>query len=362
VRARLPLLGLRLTALIALAVSTALLCDYARTVTAFCTAGSGCDAVKTSGYGTLVGVPVPVFGALGFALLFALTFFSRMRRVVRAGALAAGLCGLGFLVLQAFVIHAFCKLCVVVDVAAIAAAVCAAVGWPSSDAKRWPLAAWCSTAALSIALPLAGAWLAPRAPAPPVIRELWAPGKLNVVEFADFECPFCRLLHPTLSTLLAEHGERVHFVRLNMPLAQHLHARDAARAYLCADAQGMGAKMADLLFEAKALAPADCERIATFAGISMPQYVKCMAGSDIDIRIDDQMRRVREAGMHGLPTLWIGDERIVGAAPADEIRSALERAAHGRHRWSVSAAWIWALLTLCLVGACAVALHFDKKQ
>jgi protein-disulfide isomerase/uncharacterized membrane protein len=352
-RARLPLFGLRLSALVGLAVSTALAWDYTRPVAAFCAASSGCAAVKASKYASLLHVPVPFYGVAGFALLAVLTFWPRATTVARAGGVLAGLAGIAFIVLQAVVIHTFCRLCLVVDAASIVVAACAALGWSSTPERRRSIAVWVLATALSVGLPLAGAWLAP---GPELIRNLGVPGKINVVEFADFECPFCRSLHPTVSEILAEYGNSVHFVRLNMPLDQHPHARTAARAYLCAEAQGKGSAMADALFAAEDLTAAACERAAARAGISMPQYSKCVTRPDIDSQIDAQIRAVRAAGMRGLPTLWIGDEQLVGRQPDGDVRAAFERAARGGHRLTVGAAWIWALLGMVLLAALGAAL------
>jgi protein-disulfide isomerase len=114
--------------------------------------------------------------------------------------------------------------------------------------------------------------------------------------------------------------------------------------------------MADALFAAIDLTRADCGRAAAAAGVSLPQYESCLARADTDARIDDQIRTVRAAGMRGLPTLWIGEEQLVGRQPDDDVRAAFERAARGGHRLTVGTAFIWALLAIVLAAALGAAL------
>src|SRR6185436_1455724 len=111
-------------------------------------------------------------------------------------------------------------------------------------------------------------------------------------EFADFQCPFCRKLHPLMTELLGEYEGRVNFVRLNMPLASHSQARGAARAYCCAEEQGKGPAMADALFQSETLSPEACEKLAESLGLSMPAFRTCVASPSTDARIDDESARV----------------------------------------------------------------------
>src|SRR5215471_1852339 len=77
------------------------------------------------------------------------------------------------------------------------------------------------------------------------------PGQATVVEYVDFECPFCRRLDAVLGPLVAKHPGRVRVVRKHVPLTKiHPHAESAARASVCAEAQGQGDAMADALFRA----------------------------------------------------------------------------------------------------------------
>ncbi len=359
-RSRLPFLLVRLLALVALAVSSALLLDYSRPIQAFCAPDSGCDKVRLSGYGSWYGVPVPVLGIVGFGSLFVLSLFAHSaiaRRVLRVGAVLGGVGGVAFLLLQAIAIHAFCHLCFIVDIASIGIAACALLS-PSRPPARsntaWSIV-WATAGALSVGLPFVAD------PVPPELSRLWQPGMINVVEFADFQCPFCRQLHPSLNRLLQQYGDRVRFVRLNMPLAMHPQARDAARAYCCADDQGKGHPMADALFASGDLSPSHCEQLATSVGVSLPEYRACVAKASTDARIDSEMKKVRAVGLRGLPTVWIGDQVHIGWRPGNEsdLESAFEKAAAGHHSFRIPLGWLWVGYAVALLALAVVSLRIE---
>jgi predicted DsbA family dithiol-disulfide isomerase/uncharacterized membrane protein len=349
-------LPIQVASLVGLAVSSALLVDYLRPVAAFCQAGSGCDRVRASGFGYLFGLPVPLLGLLGFAVLLTVSLRPGpgARYWTRLLASAAGVIGIALIVVQKFQIKEFCKLCLVVDGAAIVAAASALFLAPSPaqpEQERSPPGRgwlWAAAAFLAAVMPIGWSYLIPAPPAPPEIVRHWVPGKINVVEFADFECPFCRQLHPEMLEVLHEHEGKVNFVRLNMPLASHPHSRDAARAYCCAEEQGKATAMADALFAAEGLTREDCERIAASLQLSMPEYRACVASASTEQKIDQQVSEVRSSGLRGLPTVWVEDRMIVGLTPIDTLREAFAQAASGKHPRHFGAAWLWGGLSITL--------------
>lgn len=326
------LLALRVVVLVALAFSGALLADYLAMDPAFCSPGSGCGAVRRSGFGYLPfagsHVPVPALGLAGFGALFVVSLAPA--RALPRGALAlvaavGGLAGLALLAVQLFVIGELCWMCAVVDVAGIVAAAVALAPGPTDAPPRDPFAgwAWIGLAALLAGAPLLWARWRPEPELPAGIRAVHQPGKVNVVEFADFQCPFCRRLHPRLKALVADRGD-VHFQRRHFPLDSHPGARPAARAALCAEAQGKGEPMADALFEAESLTPAGNRAIALRLGVDAARYDACLVDPATDARIDADRRLLLEAGLLGLPTTYVGERRLVGAQPDEAFRDALE--------------------------------------
>jgi protein-disulfide isomerase/uncharacterized membrane protein len=328
---------LRGFALAALAFSSAAAVEYFAHKGAFCAPGSGCDAVRSSAIGRQIGFALPAIGMIGFMVVLAGTL-SRSRRdrlIGLAAALTGGLVGLILLALQAFVVRAYCWLCTGADVCAVIAGVCAvpllrrAPAWPDVSVRA--AAAWRAAIILAaLALP---AWaISQPTRVPSYVRSLSVPGKVNVIEFSDFECPFCRALHPVLSAAIAPYAERVHFVRKSYPLRGHAHAREAARAYLCASAQGRGDVMADWLFAADDVSAESCTQQAAALGLDVSRFVACVADPATEATVAREVAAIDTADFQGLPTVWIGAQRLIGydsSAGAARYDKALARAASG---------------------------------
>ena len=312
--------------LIGLGASVASLVDYLGTSPTFCTEG-GCATVRMSAWAHPLGIPMPIFGIAFFAAMTVLAFVSRPRlRLVLA--IGGGLWALGLIALQAFVLDAWCKLCMVADPAAI---VLAALVIARAGTVRFTFAR--AVIALPFAaLPLAFALLAVRPHAEPpvtgtgtpdVIAREQVPGVVTIVEFVDFECPFCRKLAPKLQAAIEHAPAPVRVVRKMVPLAQHSHARDAALAWCCADAQGRGDEMAAALFTAapETLTPDGCEQLALRVGCDRERYRATIADPKLDARLAADLADAKAAGVRGFPTVFIGDQRISGAnhEPADLV-------------------------------------------
>ncbi len=333
-------IALRVFALAGLAFSAMLLIDYVHTPV-FCGGhASGCDFVRHSRYARIGGVPLPVFGVAFYAVvLMAATAATEGAR--RFLALLGGvgvMAGLSFVGLQALVIHHFCKLCLVVDASAIAVGTCALLMARDDGAvltarfRSLTLAATLGAIALPIAYGLAQPAPPPRVNAPviermpDVIAREQSPGVATVVEFVDFECPFCRRQQEALAPVLASYEGRVRLVRRNVPLSFHEHARDAARAQCCAEEQGRGDRMAEVLFTSDEITPDGCERLAQRLGLDMASYRSCLASHRPDVLLERDANDARAAGVGGLPTLWIGREKFEGFTTADALRASIDRA------------------------------------
>jgi predicted DsbA family dithiol-disulfide isomerase len=154
-------------------------------------------------------------------------------------------------------------------------------------------------------------------------------GQITVIDFADFECPWCRMTHAELAPVLAAHAGKVHLVRKHVPLERmHPHALDAARAACCGERMGQGPAMAEALFSAPVddLTADGCAKLALSLGLDGDAFRKCMQDPAIDARIRADQATFKASGARGLPTLWIGDEKIEGASPRDVLESAVSRA------------------------------------
>jgi predicted DsbA family dithiol-disulfide isomerase len=243
--------------------------------------------------------------------------------------LLAAVGGAGLILIQLLVPEVMCPLCLAVDGAAILVAAAllgrkapwrfAEPPWP----RRW---VWLTTTLLAVGAPPAWAWLRPAPQLPQELLALRVPGKINVVEITDFECPACRQMHPVLDQVVRAYGDRVHLVRMPIALPGHDRGRAAARAYACAFEQGKGAEMATALFAAKDLSSDDCERLAAGLGVSLPQYRACVVSPAPDGQIDANREWMKRVGLRGVPAVVVQDEVILGYRPPDVLRAAFQRA------------------------------------
>jgi protein-disulfide isomerase/uncharacterized membrane protein len=352
---------LRGLVLAGLAVSAALYVDYASALPTFCGEGSGCSAVRYSGYGYVFGrIPVPLAGLLGLGGLFVISLLGpsklRDRLVVWAG-YAVGVAGAGFLALQ-IVIGAFCWLCGIVDVASV---MVAGVAWgrhralrsghPPAGADPLEPWSWATFGVVAVVTPLLWPQVRPQPEVPAAVQTLYVPGKINVIEFSDFECPFCRLLHKKMGGLLREYSGRVNLVRLHVPLDMHPDARAAARAAICAERQGEGNSMADELFEAQDLSPEANRELAAIVGLDLVLYDRCLADPAVDQRIERHTLLLKQIGMQGLPTVLIGSRKIVGLQDDAVYREAFAQAARNDDARGISPAIYFTFAGLIVVAA-----------
>jgi len=318
-------------AIIGLAASIASLIDFLSPEAAFCS-DSGCATVRQSTWAHPLGIPMPVLGVVFYGAMLALSFVARPR-VRKLLAIGGAAWAIFLIALQAFVIDAWCKLCMIADPVAIAQAIVVVAGAATIRFTIWR-GAIALPAIGAVLLPLA-LWARPAEPAAPdlpgvpecVAREQ-VPGRVTIVEFVDFECPFCRAMQERLSEALHRAGD-VHLVRKMVPLPQHKHALTAAVAWCCADMQGRGDAMADELFAAdpKDLTISGCEKLAEKVGLDMDRYRAAMKAPETLERLKKHLLDADAAKVDSLPTLYIGGERLMGAsASVDELVATIDRA------------------------------------
>ena len=326
---------------IGLAVSAVLLVDSVRPTPAFCAEG-GCAAVRATGWAKPLGVPLPGLGLGFFALMLGLTLAGPRVATARAAIAGAGAVGaIGLLIVQGAVIGAWCQHCLIADGAAIALAAAVGLGraraWPRRASSTWAFAA--VVALVAVGVPLRGLRSAPgpvaiAAPTDglpaPIAREQRV-GVVTVVDFIDFECPFCRALHGRLVEAIAQAGVPVRVVRKMTPLLRiHAGALAAAIAWCCAERQGRADAMADALLAAppSELTTSGCEQLAVGLGLDLARYRADAADPAIVARIDADLADARAAGARSLPTIYIGREAVIGgAATVDDLIASLRRAA-----------------------------------
>jgi protein-disulfide isomerase len=129
---------------------------------------------------------------------------------------------------------------------------------------------------------------------------------VTIVEFADFECPFCQRIAPDLDALVEKRPGQVRFVYKLMPLAMHPHGEIAARAAVAAQAQGRFWEMHHLLFAAGGrLEERDLESYAKAIGLDVDRFKADMKAPATQARLDADRKLADSLGVRGTPTLYI---------------------------------------------------------
>jgi protein-disulfide isomerase/uncharacterized membrane protein len=326
--------GASLAAAVAgIVASSMLVVDYVRPAPVFCVEGGGCEALKHTVVAMPFGVPLPLLGLAGFVALGAWSLVpGRRARYVQLGlAVGAALVGLVLLVLQLLLGH-FCPYCCVADVSGLLSLALAAwrlrAGGESRVAMAWTFGGAGSMVAAA-AVPLAAGFHVNTTP-PAIYAEIGKTpaGQVTVVDFVDFECPFCRMTHAELEPVLESHRDKIRLVRRQVPLTMHPHARDAARAACCSEKLGKGEEMADALFtaEIEELTPEGCEKLAVKLGLPLDAFRACVQSPATDVSIDRDKDEFKAAHGYALPTIWVDETPMIGARPREDIEKVLDEA------------------------------------
>jgi protein-disulfide isomerase len=145
----------------------------------------------------------------------------------------------------------------------------------------------------------------------------------HIVEFADFECPFCALVSDTLRQLVRQHPGQLSIVFRHFPLESiHPHALLAALASECALAQGRFEAYHDQLFRSQdSLGKLAWETIARRAGISdVFEFERCLKSERYRSVVEDAIRAGESVGVGGTPTFVFEGKLIMGADGVDSLR------------------------------------------
>lgn len=173
---------------------------------------------------------------------------------------------------------------------------------------------------------------------PAITKEDHITGSANpqvyLLEYSDFQCPFCSRFHPTTLQALKEYGDKLALVYRHFPLdSLHPQARPAAVASECINKLGGNTafwKFADLVFGDQTKL-SDISALAVAAGVNKQSFDSCVASGEFDSLVESQYQGGLEAGVTGTPGNFIINSKgevwvLPGAVPYENLKAAIDEA------------------------------------
>ena len=138
---------------------------------------------------------------------------------------------------------------------------------------------------------------------------------VTLVEYGDYECPYCGMAHPVVKRAQRELGNQLRFVFRNFPLAEaHPHAQTAAQAAEAAGAQGRFWEMHDMIFEHQdALEVKDLLGYAASLGLDAEKIARDLEAGTYVKRVREDFRSGVKSGVNGTPTFFVNGARYDGS-------------------------------------------------
>jgi protein-disulfide isomerase len=175
---------------------------------------------------------------------------------------------------------------------------------------------------------------APSAPVKPVdekVDHIRGPknAKVTLIEYSDFECPFCLRHVASVDQALKDYPKDVRLIYRHFPLSFHPEAQKAAEASECAGAQGKFWEMHDEIFKANqagTMSVAKWKEIARTLKLDGAKFDKCLDGGEMAARVAQDEQEGAAAGVAGTPATFVNGQMVEGAVPYATLKAAIDAA------------------------------------
>jgi len=157
---------------------------------------------------------------------------------------------------------------------------------------------------------------------------------VTIVEFSDFQCPYCRGSQIKLKQVLQDYGSRVRLVFKYLPLDIHAQALASAQAAFCANEQGHFWQFQDALFSSEDLTVNSLHRIASNLDLKIPEFKACLSSERSRSAVLKDVAEARHFGINSTPTFIINGELVRGAISLEQLKAIVEQELKYAHRES----------------------------
>jgi protein-disulfide isomerase len=153
-----------------------------------------------------------------------------------------------------------------------------------------------------------------------------ATAPVQIVEFSDFQCPYCSRLLPTLQQVKQKYGDKIHLTFRQYPLPIHNNAPKAAEAALCANDQGKFWQMHDAMFADQGGLAADGlkAKAGKIEGLKADVFNSCLDSGKHAEEVKKDIAAGSAAGVNGTPAMFVNGRFISGAVPLDDITKVID--------------------------------------
>ncbi len=148
---------------------------------------------------------------------------------------------------------------------------------------------------------------------------------VTIVEFGDFQCPFCKKSEDSIKDVRTKYGDKVRLVYMDFPLSFHPNALPAAEAARCAGDQGKFWQFHDALFDAQPnLKSADLKAVAAKLGLDRQKFDNCLDQNKYQNAVRTDQAEGESLGVNGTPAFFINGRPLTGAQPASEFEQIID--------------------------------------
>jgi protein-disulfide isomerase len=148
-----------------------------------------------------------------------------------------------------------------------------------------------------------------------------ATAKVTLLEFADYECPYCQQIAPSIDRIEAEFKGKVAFAYKDFPLPMHADAQKAAEAARCAGAQGKYWEYHDMLFSRKQLAVPQLKSYAGDLKLDTGAFNACLDSGKMAQTVGTSGSEAGSLGLQGTPTFFVNGRYVSGTADYERLRA-----------------------------------------
>jgi protein-disulfide isomerase len=152
-----------------------------------------------------------------------------------------------------------------------------------------------------------------------------AKAPVTIIEFSDYQCPFCGRAEGVVDQVMKKYGDKVRLVYRDYPLPMHPYARPASEAANCANAQGKFWEYhAKLFANQTALSEDNLKSYAKDVGLDTAKFDQCLADKPYKAAIDKDMSDGEKVGVNGTPAFFINGRMLSGAQPLEKFQEVID--------------------------------------